>query len=324
MMDIVFMGTAPFAIPSLLHVAQQKDMNLVLVITQPDRTRGRGHKIQFTEFKKAALSLDVPLYQPENIKSEEAIERIRESKPDFLVVVAYGQILSEEILQLPGKSAINVHGSLLPKYRGAAPVHWAVMKGEQNTGVCTMHMVKALDAGDIIYSASTEILPEETTQDIYERLQNKGAELLVKTLRDVYVGDAPRVPQCDEEATYAPAITKTDRYIDWFRKGIDIENQVRGLYPKPLAIARYQNEDYLFTKVEYQENRPEDVLERDVLLPGTVGLASPKSGLWIRCYDGWIHILSLKAPNKKEMSARDFLSGFKIPVGTIFESEITK
>ena len=258
MMNVVFMGTAPFAIPCLKALADSDDFQVALVVTQPDKALGRGHKVRHTPFKQTALDLGFEIFQPGSVKDEEAIKRIKKLNPDFLVVVAYGQILNQQVLDIPRIACVNVHGSLLPKYRGAAPIHWAVIPGEEQSGVCTMHMARELDAGDVIYCDRTRILEEETTGEVYERLQGMGAHLLIKTLRDLKQGVAPRIPQDHNVATYAPMILKKDRYLDWRQGGQDIANRIRGLYPVPRAIARYQGEDYLITGARYFANQPKD------------------------------------------------------------------
>ncbi len=317
------MGTAPFAIPCLQALAQENDIEVPLVVTQPDKAVGRGHKVRYTAFKQAALELEMPIYQPNSVKDEESIEFIKKLKPDFLVVVAYGQILSQKVLDLPKLACINVHGSLLPKYRGAAPIHWAVIHGEKETGVCTMHMAKTLDAGDIIYCDRTDIDPEETTGELYDRLQEMGANLLVKTLKDIEAGVAPRIPQDDRISTYAPMIFKKDRYIDWNQAGLCILNKIRGLYPAPRAITKYQAEDYIICEAKFHLEEPVGKLDSTILEPGVIVGISPKHGLFVRCKDGWIEILRLKAPGKKEMEAKAYLNGAKINLHSKFESEET-
>lgn len=317
------MGTAPFAIPCLQALAQDKRMEVSLVVTQPDKALGRGHKIRYTAFKQAAMELGLPIYQPGSVKDDESIERIKALNPDFLVVVAYGQILSQKVLDIPNIACINVHGSLLPKYRGAAPMHWAVIQGEKETGVCTMHMVQALDAGDIIYCDKTNINPEENTGELYDRLQEMGANILVKTLKDIETGVAPRIPQDERVSTYAPRLFKEDRYIEWNQSGLSIFNRIRGLYPAPKAITKYQNEDYIICKAQFHQNEPVGKVDASISEPGVIVGVSPKHGLFVRCKDGWLEILRLKAPGKKEMEAKAYLNGAKIHLHSKFESEAT-
>ncbi len=320
-MKIVFMGTAPFAIPCLQALADAKDMDVSLVVTQPDKAVGRGHKLRYTAFKQSAMDLGLPLYQPDSVKDDEAIEHIKSLNPDFLVVVAYGQILNQKVLDLPNIACINVHGSLLPKYRGAAPIHWAVINGEPETGVCTMHMARQLDAGDVIYCDRTEIEQDETTGALYERLQQMGAELLVRTLRDLVADIAPRTPQIESESTYAPMIFKPDRYLDWTQSGRSIADKIRGLYPTPRAITRYQDEDYIICEARLHAEEPVGKVDVSVQGNGIIAGVSPKHGLFVRCRDGWMEILRIKAPGKKEMEAKAYLNGAKLELNGRFESE---
>jgi methionyl-tRNA formyltransferase len=320
-MKIVFMGTAPFAIPCLHALADSKDMDVSLVVTQPDKAVGRGHKLRYTAFKQSVVDLGLPLFQPDCVKNDEAIERIKALKPDFLVVVAYGQILNQKVLDLPNIACINVHGSLLPKYRGAAPIHWAVINGEAETGVCTMHMARKLDAGDVIYCDTTEIEKDETTGALYDRLQQMGAGLLVKTLRDLESGIAPRTPQIESESTYAPMIFKQHRYLDWNLSGRNIADKIRGLYPTPRAITRYQDEDYIICEARFHTEEPIGKVDAAIRGNGLIAGISPKHGLFVCCRDGWLELLRIKAPGKKEMDAKAYLNGAKLQLKGQFESE---
>ena len=234
-MDIVFMGTPDFAVPCLEKLCESEISNVVGVITQPDRKRGRGQNLQAPPVKEAALDYDVEVYQPQKVTSEEGLDKLKEWNPDLIVVVAYGQILSKKVLELPELGCINVHASLLPKYRGAAPLHHVLINGEEVTGVTTMQMDEGMDTGDKILQEEVKIIPQDTVGSLHDRLSALGAKLLLETLNRIEAGTAPRISQDDEEATYAPKVTKDDGEIDWQKSAQDIWNMIRGMNPWPGA-----------------------------------------------------------------------------------------
>ncbi len=314
-MRVVLMATAPFAVPSLQAIAGHKELELALVVTQPDRPSGRGHKIRFTGLKQAALEAGCTLYQPENVNTRESLERIRQAEPDVLVVVAYGQILNESLLALPRLGAINLHGSLLPAYRGAAPVHRAVMDGVRTTGVCTMHMVRALDAGDVIHCTEVPVGPDMTAGDVYDRLAQQGSGLLVRTLLELDRGEAPRTPQNHAEATYAPSIRKEEQRVDWSKDNSALHNFVRGLQPWPGAITRFRGQPFKILETETVED---DFGPGE---PGTIVQADPRKGLVVRTGHGALKLVRVKPAGKKAMAARDFLNGVNISEGEPFDGE---
>lgn len=320
-MKIIFMGTSPFAIEPLKALVADPAINIVLVVTQPDRAKGRGQKLRFTQFKKATLDLGIDIFQPENINDDEALNALRAYNPDYLVVVAYGQILTDDVLSIPKKTAINIHASLLPKYRGAAPIHYAIMRGETQTGVCTMHMAKELDAGDIIYCESLAIEPRETTGLLHDRLSKLGASLIIKTLHDLERQVAPRICQ-QGKSTYAPQINKKDRVIDWSKPGEDIVNLIRALQPFPGALFTLSGEEYLVSEAIYHETMPEHISpEQNIEQLGSVVCANPKQGLYIKVKNGWLEVVRLKPQGKKEMSSKAFLNGHRLDIGLVCESE---
>ena len=224
-MRVVFMGTPDFASVSLERLLKSNH-EVIGVFTQPDKPQNRGMKLQPTPVKAVALEAGLPVYQPETVKNGEALEILKELQPDILAVVAYGKLLPEDVLQLPKFGAVNVHGSLLPKYRGAAPIQWAVLNGDETTGVSTMYLAKEMDAGDVIFSEDTPIGEQETAGELFDRLAQMGAELLVKTLDAIEAGTAPRTPQDHSRATYTTMITKALCPIDWSRTPREIVKHV--------------------------------------------------------------------------------------------------
>lgn len=314
-MKVVFMATAPFAVPALQALLARPDMELVLVVTQPDRPSGRGQKIRYSTLKQTALEGECPLYQPDNVNSAQALERIRQADPDVLVVVAYGQILKEELLALPRLGAVNLHGSLLPAYRGAAPVHRAVMDGVRTTGVCTMHMARQLDAGDVIHCLEVPVGPDMTAGELYDLLADRGAGLLVQTLLDLRDGQAPRKVQDHGAATYAPSIRKEEQRIDWTRDSRSLHDFVRGMQPWPGAHTLYRGQPFGVLQTGLTED------DYPPAPPGTIVQAHPRKGLVVRTGDGVLTLIRVKPAGKKAMDARDFLNGVSIPEGARFDGK---
>ena len=232
-MKIVFMGTPDFSVPALEELA--KVHQVAAVVTQQDRPKGRGHKMQYTPVKEKALELNIPVYQPEKVKNPEFVDILREINPDVIVVIAFGQILSKEILDLPKYGCINVHASLLPKYRGAAPIQWAVIDGEEETGVTTMYMAEGLDTGDVIDTAVIKLDEKETGGSLFDKLAIEGGKLIVETLSKLENGTATRTQQDDEKSSYAGKITKELGQIDFTKPAVTIERLIRGLNPWPSA-----------------------------------------------------------------------------------------
>lgn len=305
-MKIVFMGTPAFAAESLDRLIKE-DMSVEAVFCQPDRPKGRGHKTVCCEVKNLALAAGIPVYQPESLRREEIWQLFRDMAPDLIVVVAYGRILPDEILSIPSLGCINVHGSLLPKFRGSAPIQRAVLAGEERTGVTTMYLAHEMDAGDIIYSSETEIGEEETSGELFERLAPLGAELLVKTIRDIETGTAPRTPQNDEEATYAPPLSKEEAPVDWHRPARVILKHIFGMQPWPCASARIGGTDFKLFRARETGHSADAV-------PGTV-LRADKSGIEVACLGGSILITELQAPGGKRMDAGAYLRGHPLEAG---------
>ncbi len=300
------MGTPDFAAASLKKLLDEK-FDVVGVFTQPDKPKGRKMELTYSPVKELALANSLPVYQPEKMRDGTAYEIIKNLAPDILVVVAYGRILPDDILALPKYGAINVHGSLLPKYRGSAPIQWAVLNGDKVTGVTTMHLASEMDTGDIIYTAETEIGEYETSGELFDRLMVIGADLLVKTLRDIENGTAPRTPQNHSEASYVKMLDKSYSPIDWSKSARGVIKWIYGLQPWPTATAELDGNVYKIFAAEYTTTHTDKA-------PGSV-VSTGKSGIEIACAGGeTVMITELQAPGKKRMSAADFLRGHSIPV----------
>ena len=312
-MKIVFMGTPDFAEKSL-EAVYNAGHEILAVVTNPDRPKGRGMKMVASPVKEFAVSNDLKIYQPEKVrKNVEFIEEIKALEPDVICVVAYGKILPKEILEIPKLGCINVHGSLLPKYRGAAPIQWAVINGEKVTGVTTMYMDVGMDTGDMILKEETEIAPDETTGELWDRLAKIGADLLVKTLEQIKNKTAPRIPQ-GEDFSMAPMLDKEMSKIDWESKTAqEIKNLVRGLNPIMGTYSYLNGKKIKIWKVDVVEANSEDTKN------GTVLKSDSKDGLYIKAKAGVIKVLEIQGENAKRMNVQDFLRGNQIEVGSIFE-----
>lgn len=305
-MRIVFMGTPDFAAASLKKLIDEK-CDVVGVFTQPDKPKGRGMELAASPVKVLALENGIPVYQPVKMRDGTALEMIKALEPDILVVVAYGRILPDDILAVPKYGAINVHGSLLPKYRGAAPIQWAVLNGDKITGVTTMYLASEMDTGDIIYTAETEIGEYETSGELFDRLKDMGAELLVKTLRDIDAGTAPRAPQDHSKASYVTMLDKSICPIDWNKTPREVLKHIYGLQPWPVATMELEGKTVRVFAAKYTDGKTEKV-------PGAV-VSTDKGGLEIACADGeTLLITELQAPGKKRMGAEDYLRGHQIKV----------
>ena len=305
-MRIVFMGTPDFAAASLQKLIDE-GFDVVGVFTQPDKPKGRGMELSFSPVKELALRAGLPVYQPEKMRDGTALAILRELRPDILVVVAYGRILPDDMLALPRCGAVNVHGSLLPKYRGAAPIQWAVLNGDSVTGVSTMFLASEMDAGDIIYTDETEIGEFETAGELFDRLMDMGAKLLVKTLRAIEDGSAPRTPQDHTQASYVKMLDKSISPIDWNKRPREIVKHIYGLQPWPVATMELEGKTFRVFGAAYTENRTEKT-------PGSV-VSAGDAGIEIACADGQtLLVTELQAPGKKRMRAGDFLRGHRISI----------
>ena len=300
------MGTPDFASASLEALLKNR-FDVTAVFTQPDKPRGRGMEVSFCDVKKVALAHDLPVYQPTTLRTEEATELIRELNPDILVVVAYGKLIPDDILAIPRYGAVNVHGSLLPKYRGAAPIQWAVLNGDDITGITTMYLASKMDCGDIIYQAETKIGEYETSGELFDRLKVMGADLLIKTLNDIESGTAPRIPQNDEDASVVHMLDKSICPIDFTATSRQVIKKIYGLQPWPVAVADIGGNDLKIFKAEYTGHRFDKT-------PGTV-VSADNNGIEIVCGDGMsILITEVQASGKKRMPASDYLRGHPLEV----------
>ena len=309
-MKIVFMGTPDFSKESL-EAVYKAGHEIIGVVTNPDRPKGRGMKMVATPVKEFAISKNLEIYQPEKVRNNiEFIDKIKSLEPDVICVVAYGKILPKEILDIPRLGCINVHASLLPKYRGAAPIQWAVINGDKTTGITTMYMDVGMDTGDMILKEEVEIGQNETMGELWDRLSKIGGQLLVETLEQIEKGSAPRIPQGDD-FTMAPMLDKEMSKIDWNDKtAIEIKNLVRGLDPIMGTYSYLDGKKIKFWKVDIAE----DVDSSDE--NGTVIKADCKDGLYIKAKDGVIKVLEIQGENAKRMSVQDFLRGNKIEIGS--------
>ncbi|MFZ7132046.1 MAG: methionyl-tRNA formyltransferase [Eubacteriales bacterium] len=311
-MRVAFMGTPQFALQTL-KVLVESQHEVIVVVTQPDKPNKRGNKVVFSPIKTYAQEQGIPFLQPDKIKNKAVIEKIKSYHPDVIVVVAYGQLLPKEILDFPRFGCINIHASLLPLYRGSAPIHWSIIQGESITGVSTMIMDAGMDTGDIIYKESVEIKEDTTVAMLHDILSRVGAKLLLRTLEDIEKGIAPRIPQDDTLSTYAPLLTKDTGKINWNKlTSKEIYNLVRGTYPWPAAYTTYQSSKIKICKTAIYSG----AMLPDVS-PGTIVAHHGKAGLLVKTLDGGIYIIKIHVPNKKEMHVDDYLKGNKMELGTI-------
>ena len=298
-MRVVFMGTPDIAATCLKKIIAD-GFEVVGVYTQPDRPKGRGMKMVYSDVKEVALANNLPVFQPENFREEETVEQLRAMKPDICAVVAYGRILPQKVLDIPTFGCINIHASILPKYRGSAPYQWAVLDGLTETGVSAMYLVREMDAGDIIEVSKTPIGENETAGELLDRLAVLGADLLSKTLtRFSESGAVPAVPQNPAEVSYAPMLDKTMCPIDWNKTARQVHNHVRGLHPWPVATTQIQGKTFKIheTRVVDGQGNPGQILELN------------KKGLVIACGEGAVEIRSLQAEGGKRMAAPDYFRG---------------
>lgn len=305
---VVFFGTPEFAVPSLQAIIQSGRHRIVAVVTQPDRPRGRHQRVQNMPVKSAALTW-APVLQPERVRTPEFMVELRSFAPDLGVVAAYGKILPEDLLNVPRLGMINVHASLLPKYRGAAPVHRAVMAGDVETGVTIMRVIRALDAGPMFAKAATPIGPDDTSDVVERRLAELGAHLLLEVIDQMAVGTAREEPQDDSQATYAPKVTKEESVIDWTLPARDIHNRVRGLYPWPHASTTIAGERTLVLRTAV-------LVDRSMEPPGTVVHVS-HDAIHVATGSTALALEQLRPEGRRSMTAREFLAGRPLSTGMI-------
>ncbi len=307
-MKVIFMGTPDFAVPSLEALLQHHEV--LAVVTQPDKPRGRGKKMAFSAVKERALQSGIDVLQPNKVRESAFIEQLKAYAPELIAVTAFGQILPEEILNMPKYGCINVHGSLLPKYRGAAPLQWAVINGEKQTGITTMYMAKGMDTGDMLLKESISITPEDTYGSVHDKMKHLGANLLLKTIEGLQKGTIVPVAQNEKEATYAPMLTKEMGHIDWSKNTQQIIHLIHGLDPAPTAYTMYQGEMLKIWQAEKTQQ-----------ISGRVGeiTAIEKRGFVVTTGDGSMLVTQVQAKGKKRMGADAYLRGNKMEIGTILE-----
>lgn len=307
---IVFCGTPAFALPTLRHLISEPGFHIAGVVTQPDRPRGRGNETHVSPVKAAALEAGIPVYQPEKIKTDDALDYFQRVAPDVVVIIAYGQIISARLIGLPRLGWINLHGSLLPKYRGAAPINWAIVNGEAKTGLTTMQINAGLDTGPMLLKYETAIGSDETTPELMARLAEAGAPLMAETLRKVEHGEVAPIPQEDSQKTFAPPLKKEDGRIDWSLAAAQIYNRIRGLQPWPGAFTQFRG------KSCHIWGRP----TADAPIPGVPGSLEMRCGdLLVGCGNETVLRLdSLQIEGRKKVTAREFANGARLEHGDKF------
>jgi len=308
LMKIVFMGTPDFAVPSLKALLTAGH-EICAVYTQPDKPQGRKQIITAPPVKTLALEYRIPVYQPVSLKSETEQERLRQLAPDLIVVAAYGRLLPKAVLEIPPRGCMNVHGSLLPRWRGAAPIQWAVIAGDKTTGVTTMQMAEGLDTGDILLSYETAIGARETAGELFDRLAEAGAHLLIETI-DRLDAIVPR-PQDDTQSCYAHMLDKQMAVIDWSKAAREIDCLIRGLNPWPVALTTLDGSRLKIYAADVWEEK------RKAGRPGTVLAGDPKTGLIVACGEGALRLEEVQLTGSKRMNASDFLRGHAVKTGTI-------
>jgi methionyl-tRNA formyltransferase len=311
-MRAIFFGTPNFALPTLRAMHECSAINVVGVLTQPDRPAGRGKKLRPSPVKELALEFGYDVLSPEKLKNPEVMPWLEERNPDVIVVVAYGGFVSKPVRELPKYGCVNLHPSLLPKYRGAAPMQWAILNGDEVTGNSTMYLSAGWDDGDVIYQEEEPIRPEDDYGTLSERLSVSGAQLIVQTLLDIEAGTAPRTPQPEEGVVMAPMISNEDAHINWDRPANEIYNHIRGLSPIPSAFTMYQGSRWkLF--------RSEVIPEAPNAAPGTV-ISTDFNTIRIAAKDAIVEVLELQPSGKRRMTAADFLRGHPLEAGGLCES----
>lgn len=309
-MKIIFMGTPEFAVPSLEAIID--NFGVEAVFTQPDRPKGRGKKVAMSPVKEVALKNNIEVCQPNKLKNEpEFIEKLKKIQPDFIIVVAYGQILSKEVLEIPKYACINLHASLLPKYRGAAPLNWAIINGEKKSGNTTMLMDVGLDTGDMLMSQEVEINEDMTAGELHDILMYQGGKLLVETINKMVKGEINPQKQDESSTCYASMLDKKIACIDWKNSAKDIHNLIRGLNPWPVAYTYYNDKAMKIYKSQVLN-------EKSSKEPGTI-IEVSKNGLKIACGDGILLVKEIQFPGKKSLKVEEYIRGNSIEVGSILK-----
>jgi methionyl-tRNA formyltransferase len=309
-LKIIFCGTPAFAVPSLVRLAAESDFSVHGVVTQPDRPAGRGGALTGSPVKRAAQERNIPVFQPEKIRSEDAVGYFQRVAPDVVVIIAYGQIVSEKLIAIPRLGWINVHGSLLPKYRGAAPIHWAIANGETRTGLTTMQIDRGLDTGPTLLRYETDVSPDETSPELYARLAEAGAPLIVETLRGLAAGRLASVAQDDSQASFAPVLKKEDGRIDWSRTAAEIYNRMRGFQPWPGAFSAFRGKSCALSgkpALPPISNVPQGSIVQQT---GQVFVACGQSTT--------LQLETVQLEGRKRVTAQEFVNGARLAAGEKF------
>lgn len=309
-MKVIFMGTPDFAVYSLKALLTKHEV--VAVVTQPDKPKGRGKKMQFTPVKELALEHGIEVLQPEKVREPEVVEKLRSYGADLIAVTAFGQLLPESILNMPKYGCINVHGSLLPEYRGAAPMQRAIIDGKKVTGITTMFMAKGMDTGDMLLKKEVEILPTDNFETLHDKMAEAGAELLLETIAGLEAGTIERIPQDDAKATHAPMIHKETGHIDWSKQGQQIIDLMRGLHPGPGAYAIYEEEPLKMFWAETAEGNYPDAAYGEIV-------EVTKKDFAVKCGDGVLRIKEVQARGGKKMAADAYLRGHAMHEGVLLQ-----
>lgn len=307
------MGTPDFAVDTLDAIVKDGH-EVLMVVTQPDKAKGRGKKLQFTPVKEKALEYDLPVAQPEKVREESFMEELESLAPDVIVVVAFGQILPERILNIPKYGCINVHASLLPAYRGAAPIQWAVIDGLEESGVTTMYMEKGLDTGDIIMQSRLKLAEDETGGSLFDRLAKEGAALLLQTLKELESGTATRTKQDDSKSSYAKMLSKDMGNLDFTKDAASLERLIRGLNPWPSAFTKLGDKTLKVYEAQVLSEEDANAMNEDIQTPGSI-IAVDKKSFTVRCGNGALRIMNLQLEGKKRMDTAAFLLGYRVEVG---------
>lgn len=310
-MKIVFMGTPEFAVPCLQKIIDEGH-EVVAVVTQPDKPKGRGKKLAMPPVKELALKYDIPVYQPLKAREESFVDTLKEMNPELIVVVAFGQILPKSILDIPKYGCVNVHASLLPRYRGAAPLNWVIINGEEKTGVTTMYMDEGLDTGDMILKSEIPLDDEITAGELHDKMMIDGAKVLKETIDLIEKGEAPREKQSNENTCYSPIMNKSLGNIDWKKSAIDIHNLVRGINPWPSAYTTYEGQTMKIWKTKViDKNSDKD--------PGTI-ISVDKEGINVSTSEGILQIKEIQMAGKKRMEVPEYIKGNNINTDIILGS----
>ncbi len=305
-MRVVFMGTPDFAVPSL-QILLDHGYEVCAVYTQPDKPKGRGHKLQPPPVKELALQHQIPVFQPATLRKEEVQAEIRSWNPDVIVVVAYGKLLPKAVLDAPKLGCVNVHGSLLPQYRGAAPIQWTVLNGDKVAGVTTMFMAEGMDTGDMLLKAETPVGEEETSGQLFDRLKDLGADLLLETLQGLEVGTLTPVPQDEAQATRAPMLSKELSQVDWTKSAQQVHDLIRGLNPWPSAVSYLDGRKLKLHASRVREGSGE---------PGKP--FAQDGALWVYCGQGALELTEIQTENGKRMDGKSYLLGHPLQEGSHF------